>query len=287
MTSHRQIRRFQHFLDQYPRLFVLTGAGISVGSGIPEYRDANGDWKHPAPIRYQAFISRLSTRKRYWARSLTGWPRFSRAEPNDCHHTLARWERAGRIRQLVTQNVDRLHQAAGGVRVIDLHGRLDRVICLDCTAMFTRNSIQLELVDMNPEFVPGNARPAPDGDARFDNRDLHAFRVPDCPHCGGMLKPDVVFFGETIPQQRSEAAIAALQAADALLVIGSSLMVYSGFRFCRLAAASGIPIAAVNPGRTRADDLLTLKIEARFEEAIAALAAISPGSPDALPGSTR
>jgi NAD-dependent SIR2 family protein deacetylase len=266
--------RRQHlvdFLQDHPRLFVLTGAGISTGSGIPDYRDENGDWKRAAPVQYRDFINQPQTRQRYWARSLIGWPWFQRARPNVCHQILAGWESIGLVSQLVTQNVDRLHQQAGSRRVIDLHGRLDEVVCLDCQTRFDRPQVQRWLVDGNPAFAEYSAEQAPDGDAHLDHVDFGRFSVPVCLCCGGMLKPDVVFFGETIPRERVDRAVGALAEADALLVIGSSLMVYSGFRFCRLAAEQGIPIAAVTPGRTRADDLLDLKISKRFEDLIPSL----------------
>jgi NAD-dependent SIR2 family protein deacetylase len=256
------------FLEAHPRLFVLTGAGISTGSGIPDYRDENGDWKRPAPVQYRDFVDRLETRKRYWARSLVGWPPFQQARPNLCHRALLDWETAGRIDCLVTQNVDRLHQAAGSHRVTDLHGRLDRVICLACGERYRRDWLQQALLGLNPSFVGAAAEIAPDGDAYLPNTDFSALRIPDCQRCGGILKPDVVFFGETIPRVRVETAISALLAADGLLVIGSSLMVYSGFRFCRLAAEHGIPSAAINAGRTRADALLDVKLTRRFEDVV-------------------
>lgn len=256
------------FLDLHSRVFTLTGAGISTGSGIPDYRDEHGAWKRPAPVQYADFVQRLATRQRYWARSLVGWPWFERARPNVCHDTLARWERSGVVGQLVTQNVDRLHQQAGSVRVIDLHGRLDEVVCLSCRKRRPRQRLQQTLAALNPGFVRPNADQAPDGDADIDDADLDGFEVPDCARCGGILKPDVVFFGETVPRQRVDEAVRALLAADALLVIGSSLMVYSGYRFCRLAAEHGIPIAAINPGTTRADALLTIKVRQRFEDLI-------------------
>ena len=256
------------WLAAHPRLFVLTGAGVSTGSGIPDYRDQNGEWKRPAPVQYRDFVDHSSTRQRYWARSLVGWPWFRDAGPNACHRTLAQWEQAGLISHLVTQNVDRLHQRAGSRRVIDLHGRLDRVVCLECSAPAERAWMQDALLAANPGFAAGAPKMAPDGDADLDQVDFSRFRVPGCPRCGGTLKPDVVFFGETIPRPRVEQSIDRLLDSEALLVIGSSLMVYSGFRFCRLAAEHGIPIAAINPGRTRADDLLELKLSARFEDLI-------------------
>lgn len=259
------------FLDRHRRLLVLTGAGISTGSGIPDYRDANGDWKRPQPVQYRDFITRHATRQRYWARSLVGWPWFSRAEPNRCHAVLADWEDKGRIAHLVTQNVDRLHQRAGSRQVTDLHGRLDRVICLDCGSSRPRDEVQAWLLQHNPGFADRSAAIAPDGDADLADADIDGLQVPVCDHCGGMLKPDVVFFGEAIPRPRVETTLDALHGADALLVIGSSLMVYSGFRYCRVAAEHGTPIAAINPGRTRADDLFALKVGARFEDVIAVM----------------
>ncbi len=266
-TAHA-IDRLSDFLGAHPRLFVLTGAGISTGSGIPDYRDANGDWKRPAPVQFQDFVSRHATRQRYWARSLVGWPWFQRATPNRCHTTLANWEQDGMVTQLVTQNVDRLHQRAGSQRVVDLHGRLDRVKCLDCDTRLPRQHLQDWLAERNPDFVERAAAIGPDGDATLENEDVSELIVPTCPTCQGTLKPDVVFFGEAIPRPRVESTLNALRQADALLVIGSSLMVYSGFRYCRLAAEWGLPQIAINPGRTRADDLFRFKLNASFEEVI-------------------
>ena len=215
------IQQLQAFLHRHPRLFVLTGAGISTASGIPDYRDDNGDWKRPAPVQFRDFVDRASTRQRYWARSLVGWPWFQTARPNLCHRTLADWESAGRISQLVTQNVDRLHQGAGSCQVIDLHGRLDRIVCLDCRTLSDRTEMQQELLAGNPQFAARSAEIAPDGDASLEHTDFQGFHVPGCPQCGGVLKPDVVFFGETIPRERVNRAIDALLACDALLVIGS------------------------------------------------------------------
>ena len=277
------IEQLAGFLDRYRRLFVLTGAGISTGSGIPAYRDENGDWKRPAPVQFRDFLRHHRVRQRYWARSLIGWPWFEQAHPNLCHHTLADWERTGRIQSLVTQNVDRLHQAAGAKGVIDLHGRLDRVVCLDCGKHTPRGPFQDILRRKNPEFAKLTAAIGPDGDAYLDDIPFEDVDVPTCEACGGMLKPDVVFFGETIPKPTLNAAIDGVDKADAVLVIGSSLMVYSGFRFCRIAAERQIPIAAISPGRTRADDLLTLKVSVPFETVIEALpgSVVNRGQPEA------
>jgi NAD-dependent SIR2 family protein deacetylase len=261
----------QSFIDRHRRLFVLTGAGCSTSSGIPDYRDGDGKWKRMQPVPYQAFMGDSSTRRRYWARSLLGWRRFSRALPNDTHRALARLEAMGRIELLLTQNVDRLHQAAGSARVIDLHGRLDRVRCMDCGRELPRDELQDELVRLNPDWLALDAADAPDGDADLESADFSSFAVPSCRRCDGVLKPDVVFFGENVPRHRIEAAAKQLERADAMLIVGSSLMVYSGFRFVQMAAAAGKPLAAVNLGRTRADGLLTIKVEQASEAALAFL----------------
>jgi NAD-dependent SIR2 family protein deacetylase len=250
-----------HFIAAHPRLFVLTGAGCSTGSGIPDYRDLDGGWKRRPPVTLQAFMGDAKTRSRYWARSLVGWRRFGRARPNGTHAALAKLEENGRIEVLLTQNVDGLHQAAGSNNVIDLHGRLDTVRCLACEARTPRDALQRALEALNPDWLALDALDAPDGDADLEGLDFASFRVPDCEACGGMQKPDVVFFGENVPRERVERAQAHLAAADAMLVVGSSLMVFSGYRFARAAARAGKPIAAVNLGRTRADDLLALKVE--------------------------
>lgn len=261
--------RLRDFIEAHPRLFVLTGAGCSTDSGIPDYRDAHGGWKRPQPVTYQAFMGEKATRQRYWARSLVGWRRFGRARPNATHQALARLEQQGRLTMLLTQNVDGLHQAAGHRDVIDLHGRLNEVRCMGCTVRLPRDTFQEALVELNPDWALLDAGDAPDGDADLEGRDFSAFNVPPCPLCGGILKPDVVFFGENVPRDRVDAAITSLNNADAMLVVGSSLMVFSGYRFAAAAAREGKPIAALNMGKTRADPLLTLKIEQPCAEALA------------------
>jgi len=251
----------RQFIERHQRLFVLTGAGCSTDSGIPDYRDADGGWKRAQPVTYQAFMGEAATRRRYWARSLVGWRHFGRAGPNATHHALAALEQRGRLELLLTQNVDGLHQAAGSQAVIDLHGRLDQVRCMGCEARTPRADFQHRLEALNPAWTSREALQAPDGDADLEDADFADFQVPACPTCGGVLKPDVVFFGESVPRPRVEQAQQALQRADAVLVVGSSLMVYSGFRFVQAAARTGLPVAALNFGRTRADDLLTLKVE--------------------------
>ena len=243
-------------------LAVLTGAGISTDSGIPDYRDAAGEWKRIRPVQHKDFITLAATRQRYWARSMIGWSIMGAARPNAGHLTLASLERSGVVNALITQNVDGLHQAAGSTRVIDLHGRIDQVICLGCAANYPRRTVQGWLEAENPDFFVAEAKTAPDGDADLVGARYDAFCVPSCPDCRGVLKPDVVFFGDSVPKPRVSEAMAAVEAASALLVVGSSLMVYSGFRFCESARRSGKPIAAINLGRTRADDLLSVKIAA-------------------------
>ncbi len=261
----------EDFVYRHRRLFILTGAGCSTNSGIPDYRDADGNWKRARPVTYQAFMGDPLTRQRYWARSLIGWRRFGQARPNDTHRALARLEALGRSELLLTQNVDRLHQAAGSTRVIDLHGRLDLVRCMGCGMKMPRDEMQERLVRANRDWADLDAVTAPDGDADLEGLDFSAFLVPACPHCDGVLKPDVVFFGENVPREIVDAATRSLEQADAVLVVGSSLMVYSGFRFVRAAVQDGKPAAAVSLGRTRADDLLALKVERPCADALAFL----------------
>jgi NAD-dependent SIR2 family protein deacetylase len=263
--------RLSDFMAAHHRLFVLTGAGCSTDSGIPDYRDAQGDWKRSPPATYQAFVGALTTRQRYWARSLVGWHRFGHAIPNAAHHALARLEQQGKLALLLTQNVDRLHQAAGNHNVIDLHGRMDVVRCLGCEQRLSRDVFQAELLRMNSAWADLDATDAPDGDADLEVQDFSGFEIPACRHCGGLLKPDVVFFGENVPRDRVDAGMQALHEADAVLVVGSSLMVFSGYRFVHAAARAGKPIAAVNIGQTRADPLLSLKIEQPCAQALAFL----------------
>lgn len=263
------------FTERHPQLLVLTGAGVSTRSGISDYRDGNGQWKRRPPMDIQSFRSSAANRARYWARSMAGWPTIAAARPNRAHYALSMLQRTGRLAGLVTQNVDGLHESAGHVDVVALHGRLSDVVCLDCGARSSRDAWQKWLVAHNSERTVAGPS-APDGDADIEPRNLDAFRVPACIECGGVLKPDVVFFGETVPKARVERCYELLAAADALLVVGSSLMVYSGYRFCRAACASSTPVAVINLGRTRADDLVALKVEADCGVALEAMAGIGP-----------
>jgi NAD-dependent SIR2 family protein deacetylase len=251
------------FVRAHAPLFVLTGAGCSTDSGIPDYRDRAGNWKRAEPIRYQRFVRDPAARRRYWARSFVGWPRVAAARPNTTHRALAALEARGLVTQIVTQNVDGLHQRAGARRVLDLHGRLDVVDCLDCGLRLPRERLQAMLAAGNPACVPvAPEQSAPDGDVLLGDALQAGFRVPDCPHCGGLLKPAVVFFGENVPKPRVAHAMDQLARAGGLLVVGSSLTVFSGYRFCRAAAQAGQPMALLNRGRTRADDLGALKLDA-------------------------
>ena len=251
--------RLRDWISRHRRVFALTGAGCSTASGIPDYRDEHGEWKRRPPVMIQAFRTQDAVYRRYWARAYAGWPRFTTAAPGSAHRAFAAWEAAGTLLHLVTQNVDRLHQRAGSRAVIDLHGRLDEVICVSCGARTERAALQSSIAAANPHWT-ADALSAPDGDADVHDACIDSFVPPHCERCGGLLKPDVVFFGENVPVVRYAQACEALANADALLVAGSSLMVYSGFRFVRLAHEAALPIAIVNRGRTRADDLAELKV---------------------------
>jgi len=268
----------QSFLADPESRSVLTGAGVSTGSGIPDYRDRDGNWKTAEPIQYGDFVASSDYRRRYWARSYVGWQRFSQAEPNAAHRALARLEASGKVDTVITQNVDGLHRQAGSSKVIDLHGNLARVRCLDCNAQSPRDAHQERIKDANPGWHAEVFRYKPDGDAELAVDSYARFQVPACAACGGMIKPDVVMFGEGVPKQRVAAAMAAVERTSALLVVGSSLMVFSGYRFARHASARNIPVAILNRGRTRADDIATLKIDGECAEILAEVA--GPSSPD-------
>ena len=247
------------------KVFVLTGAGLSTDSGIPDYRGEGRVARHP--MTYDVFMGSFEARQRYWARSYVGWSRIANAGPNAGHFALAQAQTLGAIESLVTQNVDGLHTQAGSNAVIDLHGRLDRVICLGCKTVISRTSMDELLEAHNPDISKDNSVEfTPDGDAEVAGTE--SFKVPSCNKCGGVYKPDVVFFGESVPVARVERAIAALDRADAILVAGSSLTVNSGFRFARMANKSGKPLVIVNLGPTRADSLASVKIEANTSIAL-------------------
>lgn len=263
-----------HGLDTLRRLLsgrrwvALTGAGVSTDSGIPDYRGP--DARAANPIRYSEFLRQPDARRRYWARSMMGFRSFGTAHPNAGHRALARLGVP-----VITQNVDRLHTVAGSRRVVDLHGLIDRVVCLDCGDLTDRAALQARLEDANPHvrgaLPAGHAELRPDGDA--DIEDPAGFVVPGCARCGGVLKPDVVFFGENVPKPRVADAFALVDEADALVVAGSTLTVMSGLRFARRAARSGKPLILINRGATRADELATLRLDAGTSQTLTALAA--------------
>lgn len=253
---------------------VLTGAGVSTESGIPAYRDEEGRWVQNPPMQFREFASSELSRKRYWARSMVGWERMAGAAPGRSHRAIAALEQRQLVRLLITQNVDGLHSAAGSSKVVDLHGRLDRVICLGCENLSSRRALQATLVALNPTFLGRGYVARADGDVELD-ADYSSFELVPCARCGGVLKPDVVFFGENVPAARVKIAMDALSGARALLIAGSSLMVFSGFRFARAAARLGVPIAVVNRGKTRADELAALRLAGDVGELLeAALGAI-------------
>lgn len=248
------------FIRKHPRLVVLTGAGISLDSGIPTYRNETGEWLSGPPIQEREFLQDVHTRRRYWARSWYGWPTIRDAAPNPGHIALAALEAQGCIELLITQNVDGLHQKAGSRNVVDLHGRVDRVRCLDCAQTHCRDHVQDLLAHHNdwPTQHAPTARPDGDMDIREDG--VTKLVLPRCPACGGDLRPDVVFFGGSVPTERVHRCQQALQQADALLVVGSSLMVFSGYRFCRRASQLRKPVAIINPGLTRGDALADIRL---------------------------
>jgi NAD-dependent SIR2 family protein deacetylase len=268
------------YLQRGRQVAVISGAGCSTPSGIGDYRDEQGSWKRAPPVQLQDFVKLDSARRRYWARSMLGWPMLARAQPNGAHRSLAALETAGVVQGLITQNVDGLHQRAGHRRVLELHGAVAVVICLGCGVRESRRTLQQRLERDNPFMLQATATAAPDGDADLaDGLDLSGFRVPSCEHCGGLLKPDVVFYGDSVPRERVASAYALIEQADAVLVAGSSLMVYSSFRFCRRAHELGIPLIAVNRGVTRADPWYRVKVE---DDCAAVLEALVPRlAPDA------
>ncbi|MFJ3482967.1 NAD-dependent protein deacetylase [Pseudomonas sp. NPDC090202] len=248
------------------RFAVLTGAGISTSSGIPDYRDSDGVRRGRQPMMFQEFLNAPEARRRYWARAMLGWPRVRAAQPNAAHEALATLQRHDIISGVITQNVDTLHDQAGSPDVIELHGSLHWVLCLDCRQRSERDAIQRTLVATNPYLAGVDATQAPDGDTLLDPAFEARFQVPHCPYCGGeRMKPDVVFFGENVAPPTAAKAMAHVEHAEGLLVVGSSLMAYSAFRLCRAVVDQGKPLVAINMGKTRADDLLNLKIAASCE----------------------
>jgi NAD-dependent SIR2 family protein deacetylase len=239
---------------------VLSGAGISTESGIPDYRGPTGLRRKGRPMTYQVFVKDSEARRRYWARSYVGWRQIARAVPNAGHHAVACLQQHGLLDAVITQNVDGLHQVAGALDVVELHGGLERVMCLDCGAVLRRELLDAQLAAANPGFVARLDAVNADGDAEIAEDAVADFVMVDCGRCGGLLKPDVVFFGESVPRDRVQRCFGHIDAAGSLLVLGSSLTVFSGLRFVRRAAANGIPVAIVNDGPTRGDDLASLRV---------------------------
>ncbi|HEX8592695.1 MAG TPA: NAD-dependent protein deacetylase [Pseudomonas sp.] len=267
------VESLQSLLAQ-KRFMVLTGAGISTPSGIPDYRDSEGIRRGKAPMMLTEFLNMQESRRRYWARAMLGWPRIRQARPNPAHLALATLQRAGIIAGLITQNVDTLHDQAGSSDVIELHGSLHRVLCLDCGQRFERAAIQLIMEMDNPYLAGVDAIQAPDGDTLLDPAFEAHFQVPRCPHCDGeRLKPDVVFFGENVAATTAAKAMAGIEQSEGLLVVGSSLMAYSAFRLCKAISEQGKPLVAINFGKTRADELLDMKIEMSCDVLLPQLAA--------------
>ena len=254
-------------------VMVLTGAGMSTDSGIPDYRGANGSLRRYTPMTFQTFTSDDAARRRYWARSHLGWRRFAAARPNLGHRLVARLQEFGLLSGIVTQNVDGLHQAASASAVIDLHGRLDRVVCLSCRGLSSRAGLDVRLRLANPGFDADVSAMNPDGDAEIADDELLGFRIVDCLACGGVLKPDVVFFGENVPRPTVTACFELLEASATLLVLGSSLTVMSGYLFVKRAVRQGIPVVIVNQGLTRGDGDAELRVEGALRDVLANLVA--------------
>ncbi|MFA7323734.1 MAG: NAD-dependent protein deacetylase [Candidatus Nanopelagicales bacterium] len=250
---------------------ILSGAGLSTESGIPDYRGPLGLARRGTPMTFQAFISGPEPQRRYWARSHAGWTRMSSAKPNLGHRAVTELEQQGLLAGVITQNVDGLHSAAGTRNVIDLHGRLDRISCLGCHERTTRESLNARLHAANPDWLAVAVAVNADGDVELSDTAVDGFSVVDCLRCGGVLKPDVVYFGERVPSDRVDASFAVIDRAAALMVLGSSLTVYSGRRFVVRAAERGIPIAIVNDGFTRCDDLAAIKLSLPLGEVLAEL----------------
>jgi NAD-dependent SIR2 family protein deacetylase len=241
---------------------VLTGAGVSASSGIPTYRNSKGKWRRKSPVTYQEFLSNETSRRKFWARNIAGWKFIGAAEPNIAHLALVKLEQVGVISGLVTQNVDGLHDKAGSKVVIDLHGRADTVLCLDCGDSQSRQSVQDLFKKYNPSFFDKVQDIKPNADADIDNIDFSSLTIPSCRLCGGLLKPDVVFFGDVVPRSKLDLCMDIMNLSSGLLVVGSSLQVFSGYRFCIWASEQGKPIALLCNGDTRADHLAIEKLRA-------------------------
>lgn len=252
---------------------ILSGAGLSTESGIPDYRGETGRKRRAEPMTYQTFTGSAAARRRYWARSHLGWGHIASATPNDGHRAVAELQNRGLIAGIITQNVDGLHQAAGATDVIELHGSLDRVICLGCRRRTPRLDLDRRLRTANPGWHAKVTAINPDGDAVLADDEIDGFQIVDCADCGGLLKPDVVYFGENVPRATVEECYTLTERAGLLLVLGSSLAVLSGYRFVRHAAKHAVPVAVINQGRTRGDDHALLTLDAALGPVLTALVA--------------
>ncbi|XP_060898815.1 NAD-dependent protein lipoamidase sirtuin-4, mitochondrial isoform X1 [Labrus mixtus] len=273
-TDSTSRKLLQDFVSRSTRLFVITGAGLSTESGIPDYRSegvglyARTDRR---PMQHAEFVRSAKSRQRYWARNFVGWPQFSSHQPNSAHMILQRWEERGKLHWVVTQNVDALHSKAGQKRLTELHGCAHRVMCLGCGAISARAALQKRFLALNPAWRAQAGGVAPDGDVFLDDEQVLHFRVPSCEDCGGSLKPEVTFFGDTVNKATVQFVHDRLAESDAVLVVGSSLQVYSGYRFLLAASDRKIPVAILNIGSTRADHLAQLKVSGRCGEVLSVI----------------
>ncbi|NXF64910.1 SIR4 lipoamidase, partial [Ciccaba nigrolineata] len=264
-----EVEELQRFVSNSKRLFVMTGAGISTESGIPDYRSegvglyARTDRR---PIQHAEFVRSASARQRYWARNFVGWPQFSSHQPNTAHLVLRDWEKLGKLHWLVTQNVDALHTKAGSQRMTELHGCTHRVFCLACGDQILRSELQEHFEALNPTWKAEAFGVAPDGDVFLTDEQVHNFQVPACHKCGGILKPDVTFFGDTVSREKVNFVHERLAESDSMLVAGSSMQVYSGYRFALAAREKQLPIVILNIGPTRVDHFASLKLNSRCGE---------------------
>ncbi|CAL9704793.1 unnamed protein product [Knipowitschia caucasica] len=265
-TDVQYVEQLQDFVSRARHLFVLTGAGLSTESGIPDYRSEKvGLYARTTrrPMDHMEFVRSAKSRQRYWARNFVGWPQFSSHQPNTAHKALQQWEQRSKLHWLVTQNVDALHSKAGQRRLTELHGCIHRVICLGCSNISGREDLQRRFENLNPEWTAHAGAVAPDGDVFLEDEQVLNFRVPPCGHCGGILKPHVTFFGDSVSKPKVQFVHEKLAESDAVLVVGSSLQVYSGYRFLLAANDRKIPVAIINIGSTRADHLAQIKVSGR------------------------
>ncbi|XP_073438840.1 NAD-dependent protein lipoamidase sirtuin-4, mitochondrial isoform X1 [Dendrobates tinctorius] len=278
-TDPTAVENLQDFILRSQRLFVLTGAGISTESGIPDYRSQGVGLyvrTNRRPLQHSEFVQSQAARKRYWARNFTAWPQFSSRQPNLAHRALANWEKTGKLHWLVTQNVDALHTKAGQCRMTELHGCIHRVICLCCHTVIKRSELQEKLIALNPSWNEHAYGVAPDGDVFLTDEQVSYFHVPSCDKCRGALKPHVTLFGDVVDRELVDSLFDCLGEADAMLIVGSSLEVYSGYRFALKAKEKSIPVAILNIGDTRADHLASLKVNARCGAVLPRIMKIDP-----------